>query len=220
MHKKNLIDDTDKNGFNHEHAIIKPNWSYEENEVEEYTPFQLQNKYILSKVKSGILIIEQQRAHQKILFERYLNMLESQCGASQQQLFPEQIDFSPADAEIINEIKNELYFLGIDLSKFGKNTFVVNGIPADACGQNITDLLEKILETYKSGLIEINLNKKINLASSMAVNMAVKAGKKLETEEMLRIIDELFACKLPDVSLDGKPALKIFSIEEIEKIFK
>ncbi len=211
---------TDDHNRNFEHATIKPDWSSEETEVEEYTPFQLQNKYILSKVKSGILVIEQQRAHEKILFERYLKMLESQSGASQQQLFPEQINFSPADAEIINEIKNELYFLGVDLSKFGKNTFVVNGIPADACGQNIMVLLEKIIESYKNGMIDVNLNKKINLARSTAVNMAVKAGKKLETEEMLRMIDELFACKLPDVSLDGKPALKIFSIEEIEKAFK
>jgi len=111
------------------------------------------------------------------------------------------------------------FFLGIDLSKFGKNTFVVNGIPADACGKNINDLLEKILETYKCGMIDISLNKKINLARSMAVNMAVKAGKKLETEEMLRIIDELFACKLPNISLEGRPALKIFSFEEIERAF-
>jgi DNA mismatch repair protein MutL len=224
LYKQNLPDSSEKSGDNRgqnfEHAIINSDWNTKENEVEEYNPFQLQNKYILSKVKSGILVIEQQRAHEKILFERYLSMLETQCGASQQQLFPEQIDFSPADSEIINEIKNELYFLGIDLNKFGKNTFVVNGIPADACGQNITDLLEKILESYKSGLFDVNLNKKINLARSMAVNMAVKAGKKLETEEMLRMIDELFACKLPNISLDGKPALKIFSIEEIEKTFK
>ena len=224
LYKQNLQDSNNEKGINHEQnyqqEIINPDWNTEENEVEEYNPFQLQNKYILSKVKSGILVIEQQRAHEKILFERYLNMLETQCGASQQQLFPEQIDFSPADSEIINEIKNELYFLGIDLNKFGKNTFVVNGIPADACGQNITDLIEKILESYKSGLMDVNLNKKINLARSMAVNMAVKAGKKLETEEMLRMIDELFACKLPNISLDGKPVLKIFSIEEIERTFK
>lgn len=223
LYKENLLDETEKSTANpdenFEHATIKPDWNTDETEVEKYTPFQLQNKYILSKVKSGILVIEQQRAHEKILFERYLNNLESQKGASQQQLFPEQINFSPSDTEIINEIKNELFFLGIDLSKFGKNTFVVNGIPADACGKNINDLLEKILETYKCGMIDISLNKKINLARSMAVNMAVKAGKKLETEEMLRIIDELFACKLPNISLEGRPALKIFSFEEIERAF-
>ncbi|MBI9037675.1 MAG: DNA mismatch repair endonuclease MutL [Bacteroidales bacterium] len=223
LYKQNLSDSYKENGDNPnqnvEHTLINPDWGSEETEIEKYTPFQLQNKYILSKVKSGILVIEQQRAHEKILFERYLNMLESQNGASQQQLFPEQIDFSPADSEIIDEIKNDLYFLGFDLSKFGQNTYVVNGIPADACGKNINDLLEKIIESYKSGMIDISLNKKINLARSMAVNMAVKAGKKLETEEMLRMIDELFACKLPNISLQGRPTLKIFSIEEIEKGF-
>ncbi len=149
--------------------------------------FQLQNKYIITSIKSGLLVVDQQRAHERILYERFIEMIEKQQSISQQQLFPQTIVFSPSDAEIIKEIKKELYFLGFDINDFGRNTFVVNGSPAEMTDENPQNIIEGMLENYKKNLINLKVDKKSNIALSMAKNMSVKHGKKLEKEEIFEI---------------------------------
>jgi DNA mismatch repair protein MutL len=190
-----------------------------ENSYQSELVFQLHNKYIITSVKSGLLIIDQQRAHERILFERFLQSLNSGKGLSQQHLFPITIQFSAGDAEILNSILSDLKTLGFDLDEFGENSFIINGAPADMNNHSVNDVLENIIENYKKQLKTLKIDKKINLARSLAVNMAIGDEKRLEREEIISIIDRLFACKVPDVSPDGKPIVRILTLEEFNEMF-
>ncbi len=182
---------------------------------------QLQNHYILTNIKSGLIIIDQQKAHERILYERFIDIFKSKKSISQQQLFPQSITFTASDAELIRGLKKEIQTLGFVINELQnkQNTFVINGAPADIPDENIKELLEKIIENYKKNQT-INTDKKINLALSTARNMAIKPGKKLQIEEMKTLINELFTCKIPDVSPDGEPTLTIISTDELDKRFK
>ncbi|OQX72308.1 MAG: hypothetical protein B6D61_14095 [Bacteroidetes bacterium 4484_249] len=178
--------------------------------------FQLHNKYLLTSVKSGLMIIDQHRAHERILFEQYIDILNGGKGLSQQQLFPITVQFPAGDVEILKTLTRELKILGFDIEEFGENTFIINGIPADLNNVSPTDVLENIIENFKKHLTDINADKKVNLARSMAVNMAIGYNRKLEQEEIVSLINKLFACKVPDVSPDGKAIVRILSIDELE----
>ncbi len=187
--------------------------------IENGVVFQLHNKYIITNVRSGLLVIDQHRAHERILFEEFINTLEKGKGMSQQQLFPSTIQFSAGDTEILVSVMDELKILGFDIEEFGKNSFIVNGTPADLNNTSAKDVLENIIENFKKNLQDINTDKKVNLARSMAVNMAIGYGKKLEQQELTSLIDRLFACKVPNVSPDGKPIVRILSIYELDQMF-
>ena len=217
--QRKLIDEIPDKNINGQ-KLIEPDWEQKELEQRTEKIFQIHNRYILTNIKSGLMIINQQRAHERILYERYLNMLNTKKGVSQQELFPQSISFSPGDAEIIDEIKEDLQILGFNINKLGKNTFVINGTPADLPEKNISNVLEKIFENYKNNLLNLNLDKKINLARSMASNMSIRSGKVLMKEEMKALVDELFACKVPDISPGGKPIIQIISVEDLDKGFQ
>lgn len=182
--------------------------------------FQLHGKYILSQIKSGMLLIHQQRAHERILYEKFLLSLENNRGASQQILFPQPIEFPAPDFEILKELNAEIKSLGFDISVFGKNTFVINGIPAEAVKTDAKELLEKMLEYFKNSSGNFQLNKKESLARSLAKIVSVKKGEKLEKEEMSAMIDELFACEMPYTAPNGKPTIITVSLEDLEKRFQ
>jgi DNA mismatch repair protein MutL len=182
--------------------------------------FQLQNSYIATTIKSGLLVIDQQRAHERILFDQFMNSIESQHSTSQQQLFPQTIVFSQADAALIKELKKDLYYLGFDIEDFGSNTFVVNGSPSEWVDENPQDMIESMLENYKKNLIDLKLDKKMNLSLALARNMSIKHGKKLEKEEIQNLIDRLFACKIPYQSPSGKKVLFTLTLDELSEKFK
>lgn len=185
--------------------------------------YQLHNKYILAHIKTGMIVIDQQAAHERILFENYLEMVEKHKGVSQQQLFPQTLEFSANDTVILKELQEELHGLGFDINEFGKNTFIVHGIPADISGQNILELLEKLIEDYKSsqgGKTELRSAKKEIVAKAMAKNLAIRSGVPLTKEEMSHMVDELFACKMPYASPTGKPTLITISLDELDKKLK
>jgi DNA mismatch repair protein MutL len=188
--------------------------------VQSETLFQLQNKYIISVVKSGLMVIHQQRAYERIFFEAFLKSLESGKGFSQQLLFPETIQLPAGDSEIIKSIFSELKTVGFDLEEFGENTFIIHGLPSGLNNHNCQDVLEDIIENFKKNRIELDAGKRINLARSMAVNMAAGMNGKLLKEEMMVLIDRLFACKVPDVSPDGKLTVRITTVNEFDQLFK
>ncbi|MCD4773535.1 MAG: DNA mismatch repair endonuclease MutL [Bacteroidales bacterium] len=217
--KNNLfeIPDTAKDTDKH---LVESIMSNIENDYQDRKIFQIQNRFILTFIKSGVLIISQQNAHERILYERFLKMLENKKGPSQQELFPQSIHFTPGDAEIIKDIRKDILNVGFDIEEFGRNTFVVNGTPPDISNSNIKETLEGIIENYKKNMLDLHLDRKINIARSMAVNLSVKAGKKLQIEEMGILIDELFACQIPEKSPGGKSTIHIISFEELSAIFK
>lgn len=181
--------------------------------------FQLHQTFIISKVKSGMVIINQQAAHERILYEKYLNMLENKFGASQQFLFPLTLQLSPLDFSMVMEMENEIKCLGFDFSVFGKNTIVVNGIPAEIQNGNEKDIFEGLVEQYKSYRIDFKLDRHENLARSLAKRSALKAGAHLSSEEMTALIDKLFGCKIPQYDPSGNATYVLVDQEKIYKLF-
>jgi len=166
------------------------------------------------------MVINQNAAHERILYEKLLIDLEDKNISSQQQLFPQNVHFSSDDCELIKELKPQLVSLGFDIEPLGNNTFVVNGTPANMPeNENINHFLEAVLENFKKNQIELQNNQKVNLALSLAKNMALKPGKILQNEEIVSIIDRLFACQVPDTSPSGKRIIYILSLQEIDKKF-
>lgn len=179
--------------------------------------YQLHQSYILAQVKSGLMVIDQQYAHERILYERYLNLLGKRQALSQQELFPVKISLPPAEAELLLDVIDELNLLGFDLQADpNKNfQFSVNGTPAGLKQTNIVALIEGIIDNYKSNMLELNLDKKYNLARSLAKNMSLKRGKKLQQIEMKSMIESLFACQIPEVSLDGQPVIRLIPLKAL-----
>ena len=177
---------------------------------------QLQQNYIVTSVKSGLLIIDQHLAHERILYEKYLNEMETDVVASQQELFPHHISLNINDASILKELKPELEKIGFRLEAMNTTTFVINGTPVDCKGSDAISIIEKILEDYKTNLTGSQSDKKLNLARSMASQMAVKAGQTLTDVEMQDIIDRLFGCAVAEVSPNGKKIYTIINAEDIK----
>ncbi len=186
-----------------------------------YRSLQIQNRYILTHVATGLMIIDQRRAHIKILFEKFFRHLEKSKNLSQQELFPVTISLSLSDADIIREIIEDIRLLGFSISESQKerNSFIISGTPADIKKPDVKDFIESFLEHYKRNLIDFNMDKRINLAASMAANMAIKYGKALEQKEISTLIDQLFACNAPEVGHDGKVIIRILKYDDIDKWF-
>ncbi|MFN4255726.1 MAG: DNA mismatch repair endonuclease MutL [Saprospiraceae bacterium] len=182
-------------------------------------PYQIHGQYIVSQIKSGFLLIDQQAASERILYERYLEALGNQPIATQQVLFPKTIELAPANAELLRDILPEVNRLGFDVAEFGPNTFVVHGTPADmAAGQDEQALLEKLLYQYKSDL-ELELGTHENLARALARSAAIRRGQALAVPEMQDLIDQLFACATPFKSPGGRNCFITFELEELTKRF-
>ncbi|WP_421946135.1 DNA mismatch repair endonuclease MutL [Pedobacter sp.] len=183
---------------------------------------QLHNRYIVSQIKSGLMVIDQQMAHERILYERFLVHLDDRKGASQQSLFPQTITLNANDFELAKSLLDDIKSLGFDVREFGKNTLVVEGIPIDLGSSNIneTQLFEQLIEGFKNSQQDLKLNKRDSLARSLAKNSAIKAGTALSQEEMNTLIDELFACKTPNFSISGKPVIQTITLAELDKKFE
>jgi DNA mismatch repair protein MutL len=182
--------------------------------------FQIHNRFILSQIKSGFMLIGQQAAHERILYERFLQQLQNHSGVSQQSLFPQSVTLNSSDFELLRELLPDVRALGFDIREFGKNTVVVEGIPADLNNIGEHQLLEQLLEGFKNNLAILKLDKRDNLARSLARNAAIKAGTKLSLEEMNLLIDQLFACQMPNVALNGKPVISTFTLNELLERFE
>ena len=182
--------------------------------------FQIHNRFILSQIKSGFMLISQQAAHERVLYERFLQQLQTHSGVSQQSLFPQSVTLNSADFELLRELLPDVRALGFDIREFGKNTVVVEGIPADLNNVGEEQLLEQLLEGFKNNLAILRLDKRDNLARSLARNAAIKAGTRMSLEEMNLLIDQLFACQMPNVALNGKPVISTFTLTELLERFE
>lgn len=181
--------------------------------------FQIANRYIACPVKSGLMIIDQKRAHERILFEKMLENTGS-LSASQTELFPVKISLNPADFFVIKEIEEDLLKIGIKFRLSGPGKIILTGLPA---GLNITDpgsLLEKFLEEYKGSSSDLSTGVKNKVAAAMAAASSIPYGRVLFKNEMEDLFDALFACSSPNYSPGGKPVLHIFTIDDIEQKFK
>jgi DNA mismatch repair protein MutL len=183
---------------------------------------QLHNRYIVSQIKSGMMMVDQQAAHERILYERFLLHLEDRMGASQQSLFPQTVTLSPNDYELAKSLLDDIKSLGFEVREFGKNTLVIEGIPVDLGSTNIneTALFENLIEGFKNSQQDLKLDKRDALAKSMARNSAIKAGTVLSQPEMITLIEQLFACKTPNFSINGKTVVQTLPLIEIAQKFE
>ena len=182
--------------------------------------FQVHNRFILSQIKSGFMLISQQAAHERILYERFLNQLQNHSGVSQQSLFPQSVTLNSSDFALLKELLPDIRALGFDIREFGKNTVVVDGIPADLNNVGEHELLEQLLEGFKNNQAILKLDKRDSLARALARNAATKAGTKMSLEEMNMLIDQLFACQMPNIALNGKAIISTFTMAELAERFE
>ncbi|MDG1917317.1 MAG: DNA mismatch repair endonuclease MutL [Flavobacteriales bacterium] len=194
--------------------VLGKSWS-ENTEETDKTIFQLNRQYIVSSIKSGLMIIHQQRAHERILYEYYLKMQHNE-GPSQQLLFPKTIELAPSDIEIVKTISDELLNMGFRFDYLNKNSIVVLGTPTDVEMDNLDKVIEELVEQFKN---ESSIEKHDNLSRSLAKSMSIQSGRKLNQEEMRSIIDNLFACQIPNTTAKGKPTLITLTLEELVKKF-
>ncbi len=181
-------------------------------------PFQVHKQYIILQMKSGLAIIDQHNAHERILYERYLKRLESQEQLVQKQLFPITLQISKDKHAIFDSLQEEIKQLGFDIQSFGGTTYVANGIPAGMEESNLQMIIDMLIEQYGSSHnLEISKNEKIAIA--MAQSTSIKKGKELSPEEIDSLIDDLFACTIPHISPTGKKVFITYELSELEKQF-
>lgn len=182
--------------------------------------FQFLNRFIVAESSNGLIVIDQNRAHERILYEHYKTAFTHQSNASQQELFPSSLELSVNDAVLLQGLMPELNFLGFQIELLGKNSFVIHGIPAEIAGMNAPEVLEGLIENYKLNNLEAKLDSKENICRSMAKNNCIKSGKKLSEEEINLLLEHLFQCESFSHSPSGKPVFIEIPAGEIEKQFK
>ena len=182
--------------------------------------YQLNRKYILTQVRSGLLIIDQQRAHERVLFEQFLKQIESNQTETQKLLFPEQIELNSADFALLSDTLEELNKVGFEISEFGKNTLVVNGVPVGVESSEVQKIIENLLEELKHNTNQVSSNYQQKIAIMLAKSSAIKRGRKMENEEMEHLFNELFACTSPYFSPTGKPVIIKLDDKELDQRFE
>ena len=216
---------------------VDPNWQqlYQPGRNEELTPglgfdeksdmqeqngqkyMQLKNKYVLAPVKSGLMVIDQRRAHERILYEKNMESIRQNASVSQHTLFPETIELNAADYELCKELMDDITLLGFDIRDFGNNSVVVNSIPAGTQMQNCRMILEELLEQYKNMKSQLSIDQHERVARSAATAAAIPYGRQLDQKEMRELVDQLFGCSDPNHTPSGRKILNIINLEEIEK---
>ncbi len=181
--------------------------------------WQLHNKYILTPIKNGLMIIDQHIAHERVLYEKAIQSIENSIPLSQQLLFPHTIELTRPDFELVMELKDYLEKIGFDIKPFGKSTIIINGIPQDVKLGKEKEVLIEILEMYREFTLSNVTDEKDKIAKSFACKSAIKAGDPLTEREMLSLIDSLFATKIPYVCPHGRPVFIRLSIDELDRRF-
>lgn len=180
---------------------------------------QLFNAYVLASAEDKFLLIHQQAAHERIIYERLASAIEGKAIAAQRSLFPATVELTPADAVLLSELLPDLGQLGYTVEPFGKAAFVIQGTPADVDTGNEKAALEKILEQYKHFNLEMRLPKREMLLRTLAWQQAVKPGASLSEKEMEGLVNDLFNCRQPNASPSGRPTYVEFKREQLEKMF-
>ena len=179
--------------------------------------FQYKSRYIITPLKSGLVIIDQHRAHVRILYERYIGNINRQCSASQKLLFPEVVDFTASEASLLSSLEDEIRFLGFDLASLGGNSYAINAVPADVPGGSPVELIKEIVVAAIESGSGSTEKKSEMMALSLAKASAIHSGKALSSDEMETLVASLFAIEYHGVTPDGLSILTILTDEELSK---
>ena len=181
--------------------------------------WQVHNKYILSQINSGIAIIDQHVAHERVLFEEAMYQLEIRSGHSQTLLFPQTVEFAPDDYNTLLEILQDLNKLGFQIREFGPRTLLIEAVPIDMRGGSEGDVLREVVDNYRTNR-EFDYSPGKRLAASYSCKAAIKAGDPLTEEEMRTLVDRLFATKHPYYCPHGRPVIIQLTTDELDKRFE
>lgn len=181
---------------------------------------QIVNTYIVMPSPNGFLLIHQQAAHERVIYEQLKKASQDKPVATQRSMFPSTLELTPADAAVMEEINSDLQHLGYLIEPFGKNTYVIQGTPADVEAGNEKHVIDILIEQYKHFSPEVKFSKREKLIRSLARQQAVKAGTRLTEREMRQLVSDLFACEHPNITMDGNPAYLEFKQEQLEKMFR
>ncbi len=192
---------------------------FDESEFSNYTTYQIHNKYIVSSIKSGMVLIDQNYAHQRILYEDFLTKLTIEDFGNQQLLFPLEVNFSKTDISIIKDIQNDLQVAGFHVSKILENAIVLDFIPGSITENDVSMILEEIIDSIKNEIPETNFSQIDIIAKSLAKSLAIRSGTKLNFKEQEDILNKLFLCKEPNYTPFGKQTFVMISLKELEDKF-
>ena len=194
---------------------------FNEREVEEKinATYQIHKKYIVSPIKSGMVILDQQRAHQRVLYEQFLTNITVLQASSQQLLFPLHLYFSPGEIELILELQESLVQTGFIFEEINSDSIVISGLPVNVTESEVSILLEQLLSDLQDGIPENSFSQNDSISKSMAKSLAVKTGTLLTEREQENLVNSLFACREPGVSPFNKPTFITMSVEDIDKKF-
>jgi DNA mismatch repair protein MutL len=182
--------------------------------------YQYKGQYIVTSMKSGLVLIDQHRAHIRILFERYLKQLGEYTAVSQGMLFPEMIELSIAQATAMESLLEDFSHLGFDISNMGGGSFAIQGIPEGIAGLSSTKLVTEMLESAMEKGVMSKEDIHHNMALTMARSAALVVGEVLSPAEMLNLVNELFMSELPSYTPDGRKTFITIDDSEVEKMFR
>ncbi len=182
-------------------------------------PYQIHNAYVINPIKSGFLIIDQQRAMERIYYEEFLESIKNQEVLAQKKLFPKPIELSAAKSEVIHSMKDHLFCMGLEIEEFGKNSFIIHSLPS-GMESNIDEsiLIEELISQFQEN-VDMKLGFEESIAASLASKKATKRGKALEPVEMQILIDKLFACENPFTNAHGNKCFITMELDELKKRF-
>ncbi|EAQ41313.1 DNA mismatch repair endonuclease MutL [Polaribacter sp. MED152] len=191
----------------------------DQQEVKTQKTFQIQRKYVMSLIKSGVVLIHQSLAHQRILYEEFLESITVKEANSQQLLFPVKISFSSAEIEMIYTIKSELENAGFSFDEFTKDSVTIKGIPVSVTESKITIILEELLNDMNLEVPDTSFSHFDIMAKSFAKTLSIKTGTQLAEKEQESLVNNLFSCKEPSISPFGKSTFKTLTLNEIDHLF-
>ena len=232
-HQAHLIDPDEKSELRHwkefftapkeeqmpVHENVIPHTSFNVQPTLPKPVYQLNNTYIIAIADNNLILVHQQLAHERVLYEQLSTAIHGKQAATQKSLFPTTLQLSPADSILLEDLLPDLQVIGYIIEPFGKDSFVVQGTPADVQQGNEKQVIELLLEQFKHFTSEVKFSKREKLVRCMARQQAIKAGRTLSQQEMETLIAQLFACNSSNLTPSGNPTYIEFKEDYIDRLF-
>ena len=201
-------------------ASIQLETAIQKNKTTDFTQLiQIHNTYIVATVQKGFLLVHQQLAHERILYEKYSAVAHHMQAATQKSLFPVTLELVGSDAVLLTELLPELQIIGYQIEPFGQNSFVIQGVPADVIAGDEKHSIEMLIEQFKHFSSDVKFSKREKLIRCMCKQQSIKAGQPMDQKEMSFLVESLFACTTPNINPNGNPTYIEFKEDYLERMF-
>ena len=200
-------------------AVTSSLFEFNDIEQEVKKTYQIHKKYIVSPIKSGMVIIDQQRAHQRILYEEFLTNMTVNHASSQQLLFPLELYYSSSEIALLSELQLAMESTGFVFEELHDDSIIISGLPVNVTESQVSIIIEELLSDLHDGIPDSSFSQNDTISKSMSRSLAVKTGTYLTEREQENLVNNLFACKEPNVSPFQKPTFITMSVEDLDKKF-